>query len=188
MDVVERAKAMILSPAAEWPRIEPEPGDAGYLFTSYAAFLAAIPPVCEFLRRGVLGWGPRFHHVHHHGFFSSLSGGIVHYLATFVALYVMAVVIDGLAPNFSARKNPQNALKLAVYSMTPAWVAGVFALIPGLGFLRLLALLYAVYVFWLGLPVLMKAPSDRRGPYALAVVVCAIILSILASALVGPIV
>ena len=97
-------------------------------------------------------------------------------------------MIDGFAPNFSARKNPQNALKLAVYSMTPAWVAGVFALIPGLGFLRLLALLYAVYVFWLGLPVLMKAPSDRRGPYALAVVVCAIILSILASALVGPIV
>ena len=66
----------------------------------------------------------------------------------------MALIIDGLAPTFSGQKNQENAMKLAVYSMTPAWLAGVFALIPGLGFLRLLALLYSVYVFWLGLPIL----------------------------------
>ena len=189
MDIVERAKAIILSPAAEWRAIEPESGDAGYLFVNYAALLAAIPPVCEFLRRGVFGWGgPRFHHFHHAGFFSSLSGAVVRYLATFVALYLMAVIIDGLAPTFSAAKNQQSALKLTVYSMTPIWLAGVFALIPGLGFLRFLALLYGVYIFWLGLPVLMKCPSDRTGPYALAAIVSAIILSIVLAAFVGPIV
>ena len=55
--------------------------------------------------------------------------------------------------------------------MTPVWLAGVFALVPGLGFLRPLAFLYAVYVFWLGLPILMKSPSDGRAPYALASIV-----------------
>ena len=180
---------MVLSPGAEWRRIEPESGDAGYLFANYAAFLAAIPPVCEFLRHGVFGWaGPRFHHLHHHGFFGSLFGGIVHYLVTFVVLYAMAVIVDGLAPTFSASKSQENALKLAVYSMTPAWLAGVFALIPGLGFLRFLALLYAIYLFWLGLPVLMKSPPDKTGPYALAVVVSAIILSIVVAAIVGPVI
>ncbi len=189
VDIVERAKAIILSPAAEWRAIEPESGDAGYLFVNYAALLAAIPPVCEFLRRGVFRWGgPRFHHFHHAGFFSSLSGAVVRYLATFVALYLMAVIIDGLAPTFSAAKNQQGALKLTVYSMTPIWLAGVFALVPGLGFLRFLALLYGVYIFWLGLPVLMKCPSDRTGPYALAAIVSAIILSIVVAAFVGPIV
>ena len=113
MDLVQRAKAIVLSPAAEWRAIEPESGDAGYLFVNYVALLAAIPPVCEFLRRGVFGWGgPHFHHFHHAGFFSSLFGAIVHYLATFVSLYLMAIIIDGLAPTFSAPKNPQNALKL----------------------------------------------------------------------------
>ncbi len=189
MEVFERAKAMVLSPASEWRRIEPESGDAGYLFANYAAFLAAIPPVCEFLRRGVFGWaGGHLRHLHHHGFFSSLFGGIVHYLVTFVVLYAMAVVIDGLAPTFSAPKNPQNALKLAVYSMTPIWLAGVFALIPGLGFLRLLAVIYAVYVLWLGLPIVMKSPSDKTGPYTLAILVSAIILSIVVSAIVGPVI
>jgi hypothetical protein len=186
MDLVQRAKAMVLSPAAEWQAIEPESGDAGYLFANYAAFLAAIPPVCEFLRYGLFGWAaPRFHHLHHGGFFASLFGGIAHYLVTFVVLFLIAVIIDGLAPTFSAQKSQQNALKLAVYSMTPIWLAGVFVLVPGLGFLRFLALIYSVYVFWLGLPVLMKSPPDRQGRYALAVVVCAIILVIFVGAVVG---
>lgn len=189
MDIVERAKAIILSPAAEWRAIEPESGDVGYLFVNYAALLAAIPPICEFLRRGVFGWArPRFHHFHHVGFFASLSSAVAHYLATFVALYLMAVIIDGLAPTFSAAKNQQNALKLTVYSMTPIWLAGVFWLVPGLGFVRFLALIYGVYIFWLGLPALMKCPSDRTGPYALAAIVSAIILSVVVAAFVGPIV
>ncbi len=189
MDVLERAKDVILSPAAAWRKIEPESGDAGALFVNYAAFLAAIPPVCAFLRHGVFGWGgARLHHPHPGGVFSSLFSGVVHYFVTFAVLYAMAVLIDGLAPNFSARKNQHNAMKLAVYSMTPIWLAGVFELVPGLGLLRLLALLYAIFVFWLGLPILMKSPPDRTGPYALACVVCAIILSIVVSAIVGPVV
>ncbi len=184
MDIVQRAKAMVLSPAAEWRTIEPESGDTGYLFTNYVAIFAAIPPVCEFLRWGVFGWGgSRFHH---HGFFSSLFAGVVRYLAALVVVYAIAIIIDGLAPTFSGQKSQQNAMKLAVYSMTPAWLAGVFALIPGLGFLRLLALLYSLYVFWLGLPLLMKPPPDRAGPYALAVIACGIVLFFVVAAVVGP--
>ena len=189
LDLVKRAKAMVVSPAAEWRAIEPESGDARYLFANYVAILAAIPPVCAFLRGGLFGWGePQLRHFHHGGFVSSLFGAAVHYVAAFVVVYAMAVVIDGLAPTFSAQKNQQNAMKLAVYSMTPAWLAGVFALIPGLGFLRFLALLYGIYVFWLGLPVLMKPPQDRLGPYALAVIACGIVLAFVVAAVVGPVV
>ena len=181
---------MLLSPAVEWRVIEPESGDAGYLFANYVAFLAAIPPVCEFLRFGVFGWRASrygFHHFHHAGFFPSLFGAAVHYLMTFVVVYAIAVIIDGLAPTFSAAKNQQNAMKLAVYSLTPAWLAGVFALVPGLGFLRLVALLYSAYIFWLGLPILMKPSPDKAAPYALATIACAIVLSFLVGAVVGPV-
>src|SRR5271165_575581 len=88
LDIVQRAKAMVLSPAAEWRAIEPESGDAGYLFANYVAILAAIPPVCEFLRRGLFGWGGmHMRHFHHVGFLSSLFGAVVHYLVAFVVVY-----------------------------------------------------------------------------------------------------
>src|SRR5208283_1382782 len=136
LDIVQRAKAMVLSPAAEWRAIEPESGDAAYLFANYVAILAAIPPVSALLRRTLFGWrGPRHgFHNGHHGFFGGLFGAFLHWLAAFVIVYALAVVIDGLAPTFSAQKNQQNAMKLSVYAMTPVWLAGVFGLIPGLGF------------------------------------------------------
>lgn len=186
MDLVQRAKAMVLSPATEWRKIEPESGDAAYLFTNYVAVLAAIPAVCVFLQRHVLWFhGPRFH-PYRGGFFSGLFAALVHWLVAFVLVYAMAMIIDGLAPTFGAQKNRENAMKLAAYSMTPAWLAGVFALIPGLGFLRFLALIYSLYVFWLGLPLLMKPQPDRTGPYALAAILCGIVLWAVVFAIVRP--
>ena len=94
------------------------------------------------------------------------------------------MIIDALAPTFLARKNQENAMKLAVYSLTPTWLAGVFALIPGLGFLRILGL-YSLYVFWLGLPVLMRPPPDKTAPYAIATVLCGIVLWVVVTAVTG---
>ena len=185
MDLVQRAKAMVLAPAAEWRAIEPESGDAAYLFVNYVAPLAAIPPASEFLWRHVLYHSPRLH-AHYGGFFSGLFTAFIHWLVTFVVVYAMAVVVDGLAPTFGALKNRENAMKLISYSMTPAWLAGVFALVPGLWFLRVLALIYSIYLFWLGLPLLMKPQPNRTQPYALATMLCAFLLWAVIGAVVRP--
>lgn len=175
MDIVQRAKAMVLSPATEWPIIEKESGDASYLFTNYAAALAAIPPVFLFLR-SVFGGG---------GFASSLFGGVIHWIAALVFALVLAIVIEALAPTFGVAKNRENALKLVVYAMTPLWLAGVIALLPGFGFVRLAAAVYSIYVFWLGVPLLLRTTGDRAPRYAAVVVLCGFALWAVMSALVG---
>lgn len=172
MDLVERAKAIVTTPKTEWQAIEGEPGDPAYLFANYVAILAAIPAVCRFIGTAIFG--------------RSILGGfgyaIVHYLLTFVMLYVVALIVDALAPTFGGQKSQSAALKLTVYSMTPAWLGGVFWLIPALGILSILAALYGLYLFWLGLPKLMKAPDDKSVPYAAAVVVCVIVIGFIIGA------
>jgi Yip1 domain len=175
MDIVERVKAILLTPKSEWLVIESEPGDPAYLFTNYVAILAAIPPVCGFIGGVVFG---------RVGIVSGLAGAVIQYLLAFVLVYVVGLIIDALAPTFGGEKDQPNALKLAVYSTTPAWLAGVFSLIPGLGVLRILGL-YGLYLLWVGLPPLMKAPEDKAIGYAAAVVVCAIVLSIVIGVIVG---
>jgi Yip1 domain len=175
MILVERVKAILLTPRSEWLVIEGEPGDPAYLFTSYVAILAAIPAVCGFIGMSILG---RF------GIVAGIVAAIVQYLLAFVMVYVMGLVIDALAPTFDGQKNPENALKLAVYSMTPAWLVGVFSLIPGLRILGILGL-YGLYLLWVGLPPLMKAPEEKSLIYAGAVVVCAILISIVIGAIVS---
>ncbi|HEV8613124.1 MAG TPA: YIP1 family protein, partial [Gemmatimonadales bacterium] len=88
---------------------------------------------------------------------------------------VLALIIDALAPSFGGQKNPIQALKVAVYSSTAAWLAGIFAIIPSLGVLGILGL-YSLYLLYLGLPILMKAPQDKAIGYTLVVVIVGIVI------------
>ena len=168
MNLVERVKAILLTPKTEWRVIAGEPGDMGALFTNYVAILAAIPAIC-----GLIGW-----------ILVGLPLGtgilitLVRYVLSFVAVYLVALIIDALAPTFDGAKNFDNALKLSVYSATPFWLAGVFLLIPGLGFLRILGL-YGVYLLWLGVPPLMRSPEQRSLGYTGAIVGCIIVLGVI---------
>ena len=49
MDLVSRVKAILLKPNDTWPEIKNEPATVKDLFTSYAAILAAIPPIASFI-------------------------------------------------------------------------------------------------------------------------------------------
>ena len=169
MNLVERVKNIILTPKTEWPVIAGEPGDVGYLFGNYVAILAAIPAVCGFIGRLVFG-AP---------IFLSLILAVVGYVITFVSVYIVAWIVNLLAPTFSSQKSFESALKVTVYSYTPAWLAGVFLLIPVLGFLEFIASLYGIYLFWLGLSPVMKTPPEKTILYTITVVVCWIVLWLL---------
>jgi hypothetical protein len=184
MDIIERVKAILLTPKTEWLVIEREPGDPAYLFANYVAILAAIPAVCGFIGGSIVGISVPIVGTVRVGIVSGIASALIQYLLAFVMVYVMALIIDALAPTFKGQKNQANALKLAVYSMTPVWLAGVFSLIPGLRLLGILGL-YGLYLLWLGLPPLMKAPQEKSTGYAAAVVVCAIIISLVVGVIVG---
>ncbi len=182
MDIVERVKAILLTPKSEWLVIEGESGDPTYLFTNYVAILAAIPAVCGFIGASLIGISLPVIGTVRVGIVSGIASAIVNYLLAFVMVYVMGLIIDALAPTFNGQKNQPNAL--AVYSMTPAWLAGVFSLLPGFRTLGIVGL-YGLYLLWVGLPPLMKAPEEKSMGYAAAVVVCAIVISFVIAAIVG---
>jgi Yip1 domain len=172
MNLVARVKNILLTPQTEWGVIERESGDTSYLFKNYVAILAAIPAVCSVIGMTMLSAGPK-----HLMIASAIVYAIIGYLLSFVGVWLFAVVIDMLAPSFGGRKNFSNAMKLSAYAHTPYWLAGIFYLIPALSVLTILGL-YAVYLLWVGLPVLMKAPQEKTIVYTIAVVVCAIVFFI----------
>jgi hypothetical protein len=177
MNLLERVRAMLLNPQAEWPVIEREPGDPAHLFTNYVALLALIPAIAGFIGTSMIGVTVPVVGTVRTPFFNGLFSAIFGYVVTFVAVYVTAIVLDALAPSFGGQKNFPNALKVTVYSYTPAWLAGIFLLIPGLRFLAVLGL-YGLYLLYTGLPPLMKSPRDRALVYSIAVVAFAAVLAV----------
>jgi hypothetical protein len=174
--LVNRVKAILMQPKSEWQVIDSEPATVGSIYMGYVVPLAAIPAVC--LALGLMFLGARNAYLgatFGTGWAIKLAIGV--YVGYLIDVFVFALIIDALAPTFGGQKNQIQALKVAAYSFTAAWVAGIFSLIPFLGILGILGL-YSLYLLYLGLPVLMKAPPDRAMGYTVVSIVAAIVVMV----------
>jgi len=174
MSLVDRVKGILMAPRKEWPVIEAESATTASIFTGYIIPLAAIPAIAGFIGWSLIG-GSVLGVSFRVPISTGITGGVVRYVLSLVACYVLALIIDALAPSFGGTKNSIQALKVAAYSSTAAWVAGIFSIIPALSVLGLLGL-YSLYLLYLGLPVLMKAPQEKAVGYTVVVIICAIVL------------
>jgi hypothetical protein len=175
MPLVDRVKNILLNPKQEWPVIDAEPVVPVELYKQYIMPLAAIGPVAGMIGSTVFGYRIPLMGTIRAPIGQALSAMVVTYLLTLGGVYILALIIDALAPNFHGTRNQIQALKVAAYSSTASWVSGIFSLIPGLRWLGILGL-YSLYLLYLGLPVLMKAPEDRAMAYTILVILAALVL------------
>ena len=181
MNLIDRAKSILLQPRDTWPIIEAEQADVAGLYTRYLMVLAAIPAVCGFIGMSLIGVGA-FGVSLRVPLLSGLVNMVVSYALSLVGVFVLGLIVDALAPTFGGQKNPIQALKLAVYASTAALLGGVFSLLPALAMLGLLAALYSVYLLYTGLPVLMRNPPEKTVTYTVVVVLAAIVMGLVIGA------
>lgn len=164
--MIQRIKDILFKPKDTWPQIKAEATGIGQVFTGYAMILAALPAVCGFLGFTLIGqsYGPIT------GFFripftAALVWAIVWYALTLVSLYINGLIINALAPSFGSKQSAVNAYKLAVYSATPGFIAGILSIIPALGILVMLIGLYSFYLLFVGMPIMMETPKEKHVGY-----------------------
>lgn len=179
MNLIERAKNIILKPKDEWAVIEQENTSVQELLTTYLIPLALIPAVAAFVRWGLIGYGSFIG--------ASVSWGIKYALISLVTtiggVYLSAFIIDALANNFGSVKDFRKAMQLVVYSYTPMLVAGIFQIIPSLSFLGIVGL-YGLYLLYIGIAPMMKTPEDKvTGYFIVSLVVLVVIYAILGAIL-----
>jgi len=178
MDIVSRAKNICLTPNTEWNVIAEENTPTASLFTEYVVPLAAIGAIAGLIGHSVVGVTVPFGGTIRIGLVAGLVGAVFGFVMAIVTVFVISLIVDALAPTFGGQKSSSQAMKVAVYSFTPAWLAGVLQIIPMLGVLGILAGLYGIYLLYLGLPKLMKCAQDKAVGYTVVVVVCAIVLGV----------
>jgi hypothetical protein len=188
MAIADRVKNICLTPTTEWPVIAAEPTSTGSLITGYAAPLAAIGAIAGFIGGSIIGQSLPFIGYYRAPMATGLIFAVFSFVMALVGVFILSLVINALAPTFGGQKDSMQALKVAVYSYTPAWVAGVLRVMPLLGVLAVLGALYGLYLLYLGLPRLMKSPENQALGYTAVVVVCAIVLSVVISVIGGAVV
>jgi len=183
MNIVDRAKNILMTPKTEWPVIGAEPPVIQEIMLNYVLPLTLVPAVAQVIGYGVVGGT-----IISFSLGAAIGMGIVTFLTALVGVFIAAYVVDFLAPNFGSEKNLGRAVQLVAYSSTPGWVAGILNIIPALSILVMLASLYGIYLLYLGMPFQMKTPKEKVVPYLVVAIIAVIVVYVILGLILSPII
>jgi hypothetical protein len=184
MNLVDRVRNILLTPRTEWAVIDAEPASIQELYARYVIPLTLVPAVAGFIGGSIVGIGVPGVGTIRVGVLAGLFGAVLQFGLLLAFVYILALVINELALMFGGRMDIVAAFKAAAYSSTPAWLAGVFSIVPVFAFLSVVGL-YSLYLLYLGLPRLMRAPDNRAVAYTAVVVGAAAVLAFVVSGVLG---
>lgn len=190
--LVERVVGVLTNPKDEWTKIVAEGGSIADLFTKYAVLLALIPLVGKLIGLTIL-----FMHFPGAAPLRIINLLLPHLLVMYAVqlggLFIMAVVLKQLAPNFGAHADLHQATKVAVYSSTPMWLAGVLYILNGFlslphveDLIALVAAVYSVYLLWMGIGAVLQPKPDQQAAYTVTGIVCFIVVMAVAQWIATP--
>ncbi len=164
MNLINRAKNMILTPKTEWEAVAAEKADVNQIIINYVVPFTIAGAVAAFIGYGLIGFGFGLFR------FVGTSWGIYYALLLIIryvaGMLITAFVADALAPSFGSEKNFGKSLQLVVYGSTPAFVAGLFSILPFLSAIIIGAgSIYSIYLWYLGLGPVKKTPEDKKIVY-----------------------
>ena len=176
MNLLQRAKNILLTPKSEWEVIKGEPMSIAGMFTRYAMILAAIPALAGFIGYSLIGVSVPFFGIFRYPAIRGLIWAILTYILSLGGTYVLAMIVDKLAPSFGAKKNFLASVKVVVFAYTASWIGGIFAIFPSLSIISTLVGIYSLFLLWMGMKSLKEVPSGRMAGYFLVTLIMAVVI------------
>lgn len=174
--LTDRVKGILRSPRREWPVIATESTSAADIYTGYAMPLAAVGALALFL--SFVGLRIPMHGVASEDLFNGIAAAILAFALALAHLFFLTLIVEALTRSFGGQCDRVRALKLVAYSYTPIWLAGIAYLFPALSILWLAAAGYALWIAFVGLPVLARCPPPQAAKIALLAAVAGFVLFI----------
>ena len=174
MNLVDRAKNIILKPKDEWTLIDQEDTSVFMLYVSYLFPLALITSFAAFLGWGIFGSGficPVFS--------LGVKWAIITFISIIAGTIASTIIINELALNFGSTKDLRKVSQLVIYAFTPMLLAGIFQAIPALSILSIVGL-YSLYLLYVGLKPMMKTPEDKQMLYYIVSILVSIAVYVIA--------
>jgi hypothetical protein len=185
-NLIQRVVNIITKPKQEWLVVAEEKPNAIKMIGGYVFILALIPALSGLIKYGVLGFS--FMGESGQSILAGVQIAIIQLLSALIGVYLLALVIDLLAPSFDSTKNFGRSLQLAVYSSTIQWIAGILLLFSFTASkLIMLISLYAIYLLAVGMPILKNTPQEKVVGYVALTIVAMIAISLVLALVLGSI-
>ena len=161
-----RVKNIIIHPRDEWRVIREEPATYSAVIR-YAAVLATLPPLAAVAGRFVFDGNIQANKVAFSLAFILLTN-LLWYCMYIFNIAVAGAIIAAIVTTPASRLNGVQGLTIAAYSFTPLFIAGFVAVIPGMGWVLDVAVVYSLYLLYLGIIALPAMGRGRALGYTVA--------------------
>lgn len=176
-------RRLVTDPNAFFDELSRDQRTASDVFKEFLWIVALIPPVSAFIGKAIIGI-----HGYTTPFGRTLLWAVYSYLFSLFGVWLTAKAIEYVSPNFDTPRDFNGAFRLVTYTSAPAFVAGIFQIIPALSLLSVVGL-YSLYLLYTYLPRVLEVPEDKAQTFSLVAVVIVVltwaVVSAVASLLVG---
>ncbi|MCW5655946.1 Yip1 family protein [Hydrogenophaga sp.] len=162
--VLKHLIGLFTNPANEWERIRDAGYSTGACLAGHTLLLALVPAIASYVGTTEIGWevaGTRAVKLTPE---SALRIAVLYYGAMVVATFTMGWMIHWMSRTYGAEQPLSQCVALATYTATPLFLSGVMQLYPLLWLNLVLGLPvvgYTIYLFYTGVPIVMRIPPER---------------------------
>lgn len=170
---------LLFKPDQEWKAIRKDSESTLRLYLGHVLILALIPAFAGFIGTTQVGWQIGDGQVTRLSMKSGLSLSILFYAAMLAGIFILGKFIDFFSATYGVSEQTPRGVTMAAYTATPIFLIGVIAVYPNIWvnmLAGLVAIAYAVFLLYEGLPILMKIPEDRGFMFATAVLTVGLVM------------
>ena len=174
------AIGLMVQPGVQWKRVADLPDATMKTMVLYPALMALIPAAAWYYGTTAVGWtvgdGDPIKLTRD----SALAIILLFYFAMVAAVGVIGYFIHWMSHTYGADSNLAKGIVIAGFTATPLFVAGAVGFYPVLWLdmlIGVVAVCWAVYLLYLGIPIVMRIPEERGFLFSSAVIaICLVML------------
>ncbi|MFT5691529.1 MAG: hypothetical protein ACI92E_000858 [Oceanicoccus sp.] len=174
---------LMIRPEAQWQAIA-EKGNFSLLSAFlYTAVFACVPAFAWYYGTTVVGWTVGDGDTTRLTTDSAATITILFYFVMVASVYAIGYMMHWMSETYSTGaanvSNLAKCISIASFTATPLFIVGAIGFIPVLWVslvLGVVAACYAVYLLYIGIPIVMGIPKERGFLYASAVIAFCLVL------------
>jgi hypothetical protein len=180
--MIQHTIGLLVRPTAQWRAVASLPESSIRTLLLYPCFLAILPAVAWFYGTTEIGWTVGEHgepvRLTHE---SARQICILFYLTMLACIAVIGYFIHWMAATYGARSSIAKGIAVAGLTATPLFIAGLSGVYPLLWLdmlIGVVAVCWAIYLMYLGIPIVMNIPEERGFLFSSAVLAIALVILI----------
>ena len=178
--MIQHTFGLLTRPSAQWKTVADLPESSFKTLVLYPWFMALLPAVAWYYGTTQVGWSVGDGEAVKLTKESARQICILFYFTMVACVAVIGYFIHWMSDTYGAESTVTKGIVIASLTATPLFIAGLVGFYPLLWLdmlIGVVAICWAVYLMYLGIPIVMNIPEERGFLFSSAVLgVCLVIL------------